>query len=241
MPTQLIMGNSLIQDGISSFDCWRSRKEPIDVLQFSLKNQLQINVEKKAPVEFYLGLYGGEIKKVFKGYIENTTAPFLARDKMSDLMSNPIMQSFERVLPQEVLGFGLQKSGVNKMALSSEKFARKNFVAAAPTFYDLMVQVNKAWDVNYDGYFDLEESFHWHPPIEQSKLPVFSYGENIINISFDGTQGSLLTILVPELDHSQLIGIEYPNIPENEFMVDTVHHFTNDVGGLRTEVFFSIP
>lgn len=240
MPTQLFLGNSIIQDGINAFDCWRSRKEPIDVLKFTLKAQASAKVESKAPVTFLLGLPGGTLKPVFGGTIDRTASPYRARDTMVDMMQ-PVKQSFTDILPQEVLSYALKLKGVEKAELSPEQFPRKNFVADTPTFYDLVLQVNRAWGVNYDGFFDVEQAFHWHQRKEQSQLPVFAYGENIIKLEFDGQQGSILTVLVPDIEHSQLVGIEHPNVEATEALVDTVHHYTNNTGGLRTEIYFSIP
>ncbi len=240
MPTQLFLGNAIIQDGVDSFDCWRSRKEPIDVLNFTLKPQVSIKVENKAPTTLLLGLSGGILKPVFGGTIDRMVSPYRARDRMADMMQ-PVKQAFTNILPQEVLGYALKLKGIEKAELSPKQFPRKNFVADAPTFYDLILQVNRTWGVNYDGYFDVEQTFHWHERKEQSKLPVFAYGENIINLEFDGTAGTLLTVLVPEIEHSQLIGIEHPDVEVQEVLVDTVHHYTNDNGGLRTEIFFSVP
>lgn len=239
MPTQLLLGNSIIQDGVETFDCWRSRKEPIDVLTFTLKPQIGVKVTDQTPATFLLALPGGTLNPVFNGKIDRPASPYRARDKMAETIQ-PVRQAFDNILPQEVLSYALQQLGVHKMEFSAEKFIRKNFVASVLTFHDLVIQVNKAWGLDYDGYFDLKETFHWHRRTEQSILPVFAYGENIINLEFDGTEGRLLTILVPDLGHSQLIGIEHPAVDAQEALVDTVHHYANDTGGMRTEIFFSV-
>lgn len=238
MPTQLILGNSIIQDGVASFDCWRSRKEPVDVLTWSFSSAVSMAVQAGAAVEFLVAYAGGELRKVFAGEVDQTSAPYRARDKMAGLMT-PVRQSFEQVAPQEVFDYVLRPAGL-KSVMTAEKFARRNFVTSVPSFYDLIVQVNSAWGVQYDGYFDLQEQFNWRPREEQSTLPVFAYGENIIDLSFDGAQGSLLTLLYPDVEHSQLVAVEHPDI-DAEVLVDTVHHFTNDNGGMRTEIFFSLP
>ena len=238
MPTQLLLGNSIIQDAVETFDCWRSRKEPVDVLSFTLR-QVGVTVADKAQTKFLLALPGGELKAVFSGAIDRVNPPYRARDKMGELMQQPVREAFQNVLPQEVLSYALQKFGVTKVSLTTKRFNRKNFVASVPSFYELINQVNIAWGVEYDGYFDMEETFHWHEQKQQNQLHVFAYGENIINIEFDGIQGTILTIPVPDIQHSQLIGIEHPEVEANEAIVDTVHHFTNSSGGLRTEIFFT--
>jgi len=239
MNTVLDLGNSTIQNGIRTFDVFRSRREAIDTFVFTFREGLRLNVEAGTRAEFYVNLPGGEPKKVFHGSVDRARAPFRARDKMAELMK-PINQAFINTVPQEVLNYVLQREGIGGAILSPQTFPKKNFVASAPSFYDLVLHVNKHWSAAYSGYFDLEGIFRWHSYEQPGKVPVFAYGENIIRLEYDGIEGRILTILVPEIDHSRLIGIEHPEVDVDEVLVDAVHHYTNDRGGARTEIHFSV-
>lgn len=240
MPTQIHIGNSLIQDGITTFDCWRSRLDPVDILEFNLFSGLGLVIEKGSPTDFWIANFGGKLTKVFAGQIDSVGSALRARDGMVEVLKTPVYQTFLNATPQEILSAGLQLAGITDFQLSSKVFPRRNFVAAVPSVHDLIKRINQAWEIGFDAYFDTERVFHWHERPAQSTLPVFAYGQNIISLDFDDTKGTLLTVGLPEIDHSMLIGIDHPSVPATEVLVDTVHHYQGEKGGMRTEIYFSL-
>ena len=240
MPTQIHIGNSLIQDGITTFDCWRSRLDPIDILEFSFYSGLDLVIEKGSPTDFWMANYGGSLTKVFAGQIDSLGSVIRARDGMVEVLKTPVYQTFLKTTPQEIISTGLQLAGITKFQLSPTVFHRRSFVAAVPNINDLIKRINQSWDLDFDAYFDIERVFHWHERPAQLTLPVFAYGQNIISLDFDDTKGTLLTVGLPNIDHSMLIGIDHPSVPATEVLVDTVHHYQGDKGGMRTEIYFSL-
>ncbi|GAB6173273.1 MAG: hypothetical protein QMC95_06560 [Desulfitobacteriaceae bacterium] len=241
MRTQIRIGNSLVQDGLASFDCWKSRLDPVDILEFSFRSGVQLDITDAAPTEFHFMDPSGTLQKVFQGQVDIVNSPYRARDKAVDFMKLPVYQTFFNVTPQEMILFALKRCGNRSAFLTPRDFPRKDAVSAAPNGFELVKQINRLWGTDYDPYFDEEEVFHWHELLDQKTMPLLAYGSNIISLEFDGTKGSLVTIGMPSITHSSYIGINHPDVPVSEALVDTVHHYTVSPGGIRTEVYFSIP
>lgn len=242
MPTQIHLGNALVQDGLETFDCWRSRVDPIDILTFTFLSGVGLTLSTGTPTELWIANYGGVLTKIFSGTMDSITPSYRARDNMVKILKTTICQTFLKATPQEIIGYGLRLAGIDidNAQLSLKAYERRNFVIAGPTVYDMIKQVNRAWGIDYDAYIDLNEKFHWHEQNEQLTMPVFAYGQNIIRLDFDDTLGTILTVGYPSLDHSMMIGIEHPNVPASEVLVDTVHHYMEKPGSLRTEIHFSL-
>jgi hypothetical protein len=244
MYSELYIGNAMIVNGLSHMDLWRSRKDPIGVLKFQLKDDVQnLTLTKGLQVELFFGYDPEETAKAFSGKLDLVDGlAARARDKMTDVIEAKLVQNFMRATPQEIISQVMRKADVKKYEITLASFPCYPFVASGDDGYNLIKKVNRKWQLDYDPYFDVNEVFHWHPKVEQDSLLVFKYGENIINLDFDGEsqQGSLLTIGVPTADHSQLISLEHPKVPAAEVLVDTAHHFTDENGNLRTELIFSL-
>lgn len=241
MFSELVVGSTLINNGLVHMDLWRSRKQPADILEVTLDDRLQnLSIAKDQPAAFSFGYTADKISKVFAGTVDLADDLLLRiKDGMVPCLRTNIVQAFVNATPQEILSYGLRKAGVKKFSLSKSAFEKKNFIASDENIYELALSVNRSWGLNYDPHFDTDEIFHWHPRPDQNELFVFQYGENIIDIEFDGEIGRLLTIGLPFMDHSQLISIEHPEVDLNEALVDTVHSFY-DGNKLRTEIYFSI-
>ncbi|GAB6170790.1 hypothetical protein JCM15765_02680 [Paradesulfitobacterium aromaticivorans] len=240
MRTQIRIGNVLVEDGLTDFDCWRSRLDPVDILEFSFRPGAALSISNDAKTELWLTDPDGTLFKVFTGQIDRTSTPLRARDDAVILLDTPVYQTFLDATPQEVVAFGLRQAGIVSAQLTNWDFPRKDFIVAAPDVFNLIKQVNKYWSIAFLPYFDANETFHWHERSEQFTAPLFAYGKNIISLEFDGQRGSVLTIGIPSITHSTIIALEHPDVPHDEVLVDAVHHFMTETGGLRTELFFSL-
>jgi hypothetical protein len=237
-------------------DIWVSRKEPADVAEFELKTTLpELGLAKNTPIELYIGYDLDKPWKVFAGYITEPRDPlYMAKDEAVKLFRTKPVQTLLNVTPQDVIKFGLRQAGIAEFQLSEKTFLRKpRFVIAGENVSDLIRRVNATWNIDYDWFFDAEGKFYWDDPASADG-PVYSYryGENIIELDF-GTDrepsgqralgnttglGRLLTVVSPFITHSQEIEIIWPEVGDRRFMVETVHHFRNEKGSLRTEIFF---
>jgi hypothetical protein len=192
--------------------------------------------------------------KVFSGYVTEARSPhFLCKDEGVKLSKDPIVQTLQQVTPQDVIRFALGKAGITSMELDSTQYQRKDrFVIAGETAADLIRRVNTTWGLTHDYYF-IAEKFFWNPP-KPVAGPVYSYqyGENILSLEFatdrepqgqraaGSTSGSgkLTTVVSPFINHSQEIEILWPEVKSTRFMTETVRHFLNENGALRTELYF---
>lgn len=249
-------GGAAVRNLFAGLDIWLSRKEPADIAEFTFKLGLpELNLAKDTPVEIWIGYDDKNSWKVFTGYVAEPRPPkFLCKDEALLLFKTKIVQTFINVTPQDVIKFGLQKAGVARFKLAEQKFPLKlRFVAAGENVSDLVKRVNATWGLEFDHYFDSERTFYWDPPAPRPG-PVYSYqyGENIISLEFATERepagqrpaggaagaGRLVTVASPFVGHSQEIEIIWPEVPATRFFVETVHHFMNEKGSLRTEIFF---
>ncbi len=240
MFSELVVGNTLINNGLTYMDLWRSRKQPADVLELVLSDRLTgVPIQQDQPAQFSFGYTVDGISKAFAGtvnFVDGLTVRI--KDGMVSCLRTNIVQAFIEATPQEIISFGLRKAGIKKFSLSDLVFEKKNFIASGENVYELAQNVNRVWGLDFDPYFDVEETFHWHQRPDQEELYSFEYGENIIDIEWDGQLGRILTIGLPFMDHSQLISIDHPEVVLDEALVDTVHSFY-DGKKLRTEIYFS--
>lgn len=253
---ELRVGSAQIRNFFSKLDVWLSRKEPADLVDFTLESSLPgLALDKDTEIEFWLGYNPDQIWQVFAGYITEPRSPqYTAKDECLKLFRTQVIKTYQNVSPQDVLRDGLRQAGVTEYSLSPTQFtAKPRFVVAGENVSELVERVNKTWGVSYDHYFDASRRFYWDEP-QPRDGPVYSYryGENIIELDF-GTDrdphgqraagdtsglGRLVTVLSPFVGHSQEIEIIWPNVGDRRFMSETVHHFINERGSLRTEIFF---
>lgn len=237
-------------------DIWRSRKEPADVAEFELLTAIpELGLGADVPMEIYMGYDLDSPFKVFKGYITEPRDPlYLAKDEALKIFRAKPVSTMLKVTPQDVITFGLQQAGVSEFQLSGETFAiKERFVISGENVSELVRRVNETWGIDYDWFFDAEGKFYWDAP-SPVPGPVYSYryGENIIELDFDTDReiygqrklgkttglGRMLTVLSPFAGHSREIEIIYPEVGDRRFMTETVHHFRNEQGSLRTEIYF---
>lgn len=253
---ELVAPGGRVRNFFNKMDVWLSRKEPADVAEFTLKTGLSaLGLAKEAPVEIWLGYDRSKTWRVFAGYVSEPRSPnYLCKDEALKLFKTDIVQSFQDVTPQDVIGFGLQKAGIKAFTLDNTFYPRKSgFVAAGENVSDLVKRVNATWGIVNDQYFDGDRRFYWAPPTPRAgAVYVYEYGQNIISLEFfaerepygqraagsTSAAGKLLTVASPFISHSQEIKIIWPEVKTARFMVETVRHFLNDKGSLRTEIYF---
>lgn len=252
---ELRVGDNKVRNQFDAFDLWLSRKEPADICDFTLRKGLpELGLAKDVPVEIWVGYDLENAYCVFSGYVAEPRHPrYLCKDEAVKLFRTPVVQTFLNVTPQDVIRSGLQQAGVTEFELDNTAYARKpRFVAAGENVSDLVRRVNATWGLGHDWYFK-GKKFYWNKP-EPQPGPVYSYqyGENIIDLEFftdrepqgqraAGTTtgaGRLLTVVSPFVNHSQEIEIIWPEVKSTRYLVETVRHFLNENGALRTEFYF---
>ncbi len=237
-------------------DVWLSRKEPADIAEFELITTIaELGLAPDVPIELYMGYSMDSPFKVFSGYITEPRDPlYLAKDEALKIFRAKPISTMLKVTPQDVIKFGLQQAGVTDFQLSEKVFTPKSrFIISGENVSDLVRRVNETWGIDYDWFFDAEGKFYWDEPVpKESEIYSYRYGENIIELDFDTDReiygqrklgkttglGRMLTVLSPFVGHSQEIEIIYPEVGDRRFMTETVHHFRNEQGSLRTEIFF---
>lgn len=252
---ELRVAGAQVRNLFDAFDLWLSRKEPADVCEFTMRKGLpDLGLVKDAPIEIWGGYDLNQSWLLFSGYVTDPRAPrFLCKDEAVKLFGTPIIQTFINVTPQEILMFALRKAGIADANLDPAPYARKpRFVAAGENVSDLVRRVNATWGLSNDWYF-IGKKFCWNAPVPRPG-PVYSYqhGENIINLEFTTDRdpsgqraagsttgaGRLLTVVSPFVHHSQEIEIIWPEVKNTRYLVETVRHFLNENGALRTEFYF---
>lgn len=252
---ELRVGNTQIRNFFHAAEILLSRKQPADLADFTLKQSLDIGLEKDAEIEIWLGYKPDQAWRVFSGYITEPRSPqFIAKDDAVKLFRTRIVQTFQNVSPQDVLRAALAKAGISNFVLAGGDLPRKpHFAAAGENVSELVERINATWGVDYDHYFDADRRFHWDAPEPKSgEIYTYEYGENIIELDF-GTDrepfgyrrfgpttglGRLVTVLSPFVGHSQEIEIVWPKVGNRRFITETVRHFINEHGSWRTELFF---
>lgn len=251
---ELRIGNTSVIDQCSALDIWLYRKEPADVCEFALKTGLpDLGLVKDTPIEVHIG-YSNDSWKVFSGYVTEPHHPrYLCKDEAVKLFETKIIQTFLKAKPQDVIKHALTKAGITKMNLDPAAYtAKPRFVASGENISDLVRRINTTWQLTNDWYFD-DDTFVWMPNKPRTgDVYSYQYEQNIIDLTFStdrdakgqrsiGTtsgSGKLLTVVSPFVKHSQEVEIIWPEIKATRFMVETVHHFRNQNGGLRTELYF---
>ncbi|WP_027364025.1 hypothetical protein [Desulfotruncus alcoholivorax] len=253
---ELNTSGGTVRNLFSKLDIWLSRKEPADIAEFTFKLGLpDLGLAKDSAIDISIGYDGNNSWKVFSGYVSEPMSPrFLCKDEAIKLFKTNITKTFLDVVPQDVIKFGLQQAGVSTFSLVEDVYPKKpSFVAAGENVSDLVKRVNTTWGLNFDHYFDGEKKFYWDAP-KPRPGPVYSYqyGENIIELEFSADRepsgqrsagdtaggGRLLTVSSPFVGHSQEIEIIWPEVASSRYITETVHHFINEQGSLRTEIFF---
>jgi len=251
---ELRVAGAQVRNLFDAFDLWLSRKEPADVCEFALRKGLpDLGLMKDTTIEIWGGYDLNQSWLLFSGYVTDPRAPrFLCKDEAVKLFGTPIVQTFMDVAPQDVIRFGLRRAGVTDFNLDATAYPRKARFVASENVSDLVRRVNTTWGLKHDWYF-VGRRFNWTAPVPQPG-PVYSYqyGENIIDLDFTtdrdpvgqrpagsttGT-GKLLTVFSPFVGHSQEIEVVWPEVKASRFFVETVRHFINDQGALRTEIHF---
>ncbi|TEB09135.1 hypothetical protein [Pelotomaculum propionicicum] len=253
---ELVSPGGKVRNFFSKMDVWLSRKEPADIAEFTLKTGLPaLGLAKGAPVEIWIGYDPSKAWRVFAGYVTEPRSPnYLCKDEALKLFKTNIVQSFQDVAPQDVIRFGLLEAGITVFTLDDTVYPHKSgFVAAGENVSDLVKRVNATWGITNDHYFDGDRRFYWTPPTPQpGPVYVYEYGENILSLEFFDERdpygqraagstsgaGKLLTVASPFISHSREIKIIWPEVRQTRYLVETVRHFLNDKGSLRTEIYF---
>lgn len=250
-----IGGAAAVRNQFTALDLWLSRKEPADLCDFTLKNGLpDLGLAKDSEIEIVI-IYNLDQKwTVFKGYVaEPQGTRFLCKDSGIKLFKTEIIQTFLNATPQDIIRFGLRKAGITEMDLDSKSYpAKARFLASGENVSELVRRVNTTWGINNDWYF-AGKKFCWNNKLRTDK-PVYTYeyGENIIDLEFNTDRdpkgqrkvgatsggGKLTTIVSPFVDHSQEIEILWPEVKSTRFIVETVRHYLNENGALRTDLYF---
>lgn len=170
-------------------------------------------------VQLWLGYRDKGLWPVFSGEIVDLSvkrvAVISARDAMERLRQIRITKTFLNSQPQEIIKFVLNRAGLTDAVLSGQTLPQKHtFVLAGANGIEAVKLVNRSWDlVDWRFYTDPGDRFYWGPWQEsdryrQDEIVTFEYGKNILDlIPSDARTGSLLTILLPFLRHSEVIQI----------------------------------
>lgn len=251
---ELNIAGAAIRNQFAALDLWLSRKEPADLCEFTLKTGLpDLGLAKDSAVEIAISYNLEQKWTVFSGYVvEAQTTRFVCKDEGIKLFRSEIIQTFLDATPQDIIRFGLRKAGISEMKLDSKPYPTKpRFIASGENISELVRRVNTTWGINNDWYF-AGKTFCWSSELRTDKpIYTYEYGENIIDLEFSTDRdphgqrkagqtsgaGKLSTVVSPFVDHSQEVIILWPETKSSRYFVEKVHHFLNENGALRTELF----
>lgn len=251
-----IAGRAVLRNHLKTFDVWLSRKEPADVCAFMLKPEVpDLSITKDTQINVSIGYSLTQKWQVLSGFVTDPAHPaYIVKDGAIKLFRTKIVQTFMDATPQDIINFGLRAAGISEVSLDQNSYpGKKRFVAASENVSELVHRVNTTWGIANDWYFS-GQKFCWNSDVPLSGKPVYVYewGKNIIDLSFKMARdqygqraagattgaGKLITVVSPFVEHSQEVKIIWPGIKNTRFVIETIHHYLNDKGVLRTDFMF---
>ena len=170
-----VAGSAIIRNKFAALDIMLSRKEPADLVDFTLKNRLpDLGLAKDIAVELSI-IYNQDQKwSVFSGYVvEAQGTRFICKDEGIKLFQTEIIQTFLDAAPQDIIRFGLDKAGITEMDLDTTAYPTKpRFIASGENMSELVRRVNTTWGITNDWYFS-GKKFCWNNTLRTDK-PVYT-------------------------------------------------------------------
>lgn len=207
---------------IENFNVYSSRINPIDHSEINIDiTGIPVNaIQKDQPVEIWHGYREHGLWQIFSGKVADTSykrvISVYCKDTMEQLRSKTITKSFVNVQPQEIIKFVLLAAGITKFTISAKNLPPKHsFIVAGKNGVEVIKLVNRSWDLNdWCFYCEPDGEFYWGPWEEskrylQQEIITLEYGKNILDLKpSDEETGTLKTIALPFLRHSELIKIK---------------------------------
>lgn len=252
---ELTVGNTKIRNQFSKFDMWLSRSEPADICEIALKRGLpDIGIKQDMPVSVAVGYDLTKRYDIFSGFVQASKHPhYMFKDHCLKMFKTQIRETFIDVIPQDVIKHGLRQAGITDYKLDEKLYVRKpRFIVAGENVSEMIRAVNQTWQLNNDWYFT-GKTFHWDQlQLSGESTYSYRYGENIIDLQFTTDRdvygqrttgkssgaGKLITIISPFIKHSTEIQIIWPGVSNTRYWVETVRHYLNNNGALRTDILF---
>lgn len=186
--------------------------------------------------------YNGVFNDVFIGYVSKPydagyMNEILCKDGMMLLESTYITNTFLDATPQEIISYCLSMAGVNNIKMSTDvlkpkarvPIKKKNVIA-------VLNEINSLWKISKKFFF-ASGTFYWGTAPDQAKVYEFTYGENIISLTKDGSNWRLETVSAPFIRHSDSIKVTHPHVSGYKDVISVVFK-TNDAGFIRTYIYF---
>ena len=211
-------------------------------VRFTKPFSSKVSFKKKDLSVIKLG-YEWLLEEVFSGYVMNPISDgefkneVTLKDDMLLLEETFITNTFIDASPQEIIEFCLRKAGIEKFNISRKAYQRKKIVAISQKNVIQVVEyVHSIWSIQESMYFS-NGVFYWGEKPRQEKIYEFEYGVNIIHLAKSNGLWELETVSAPFVKHSNKIILNHPDI-EGEFEVKKVVFSTNEIGFIRTFIYF---
>ena len=159
--------------------------------------------------------------QVFHGVLTNVRRERVCRLVAADvgllLERHRVRRAFLDVTAADVVKACLEDAGIESYAVTGGGPKRHHFVAANQTVAQILLAVNRSWGLRYVAYAEPDGTVYWGPwessprATAQTGRFVFERGVNIVNLRpGESGSGELETVWMPQLRHSQLLGIRDP-------------------------------
>lgn len=201
-------------------------------------------IVREAPVHIRAGYREKGLWPLFTGSVVDVAwhhqVRLLCRDRMEDLRSTRIVESFVDVTPREVVDRALDLAGVTNRQLSDSVQDRRHYyVLTGQNVIEVIRLVNRSWGLDdWAFYWEPEpDGALWWGPWEESprrqtgEVLRLEYGQNVLQlVPFTRERrGVVRTIFLPYLRHSQLVRIRDMRFWRQDVLVRAeriVHHVT---------------
>ncbi|WP_113673499.1 hypothetical protein [Vallitalea guaymasensis] len=227
------IGKNIVTEGIG-VDLVSSTLTDYDyaklTIQEELHNLIEINNNEEVKIDME---FDGVITTLFTGTIVDIKSNTVrCKDDMIRLLDIDVNYTFVDTTPQEVVRYVLDKADISDYVIGNGIYPRRLIYINNLNGVQVLKELSKIYGLK--NVYRMEKGvFYWGTQSVIKDTYQFTYGENIITLTFSGESWELTTIALPITCNDQAM-INHPELT-GTFAIDKVRYF-NDDGFMRMTI-----
>lgn len=187
-------------------------------------------------IEVFLG-YNEKFEKVFTGIVTSYKNDEITGKNYFYKISNILInRNFTNCTFDEMLKFILNQGDITNIDIKTEATSVKKLLNIKDlNGLEAIKYIEQKWGIKDSIYYFENDKFIYNGEHKQSKIQVFKYAENILNIeNIEKGFWEIETISVPSLKLRDIAYISHPKL-QGEFQVISLKFTVNQYGFVRTK------